>query len=266
LRRSIGIIAHHAKRIAHAVLELPGRVFFGVANPIARLLARSGHPIDARGTASGDVGFRDVDELVEHHFSTRSDPGHINFSSLRDTLRLLGGEEALILETGSSAWGTDSSRLFASYVAAFGGEFLTVDIRVEPLLALRRTVTGRTALYCDDSIRFLKRWVAENPGRRVDLVYLDSFDLDVLAPVKAATHGLEELFAIAPALRDGSLLLVDDTPSVPELLPVEWQDTARDFQARFDMVPGKGMLIDRYLKDRPDVSKIHHGYQVLYRF
>ena len=260
------MMAHAAKRFAAAFLGLPARVFFGVANALARVMAGSGHPLEVRGQNRGEVNFESSDELVDHHFETWSDPSHINFSSLQETLRLLGERPSLILETGTSAWGTDSSRLFDAYVTAFGGEFRTVDIRVEPVVRLRHSLSERSRLSCDDSVRFLKRWVEENPGRRVDLVYLDSWDLDVATPIPAANHGLSEFFAVAPALGEGSLLLIDDTPAEPGWFPIELRDAAQDFESRFGLVPGKGMLVDRYLQGRADVTKVHHRYQALYRF
>jgi hypothetical protein len=262
----LGIIAHRAKRVARAILGLPAKAFYGAASAIARLLAASGHPFETQGRRSHGTRFGSPDELVRAHFDTWSDPSHVNFSSLRDTLSMLDGRPSLILETGSSAWGTDSSRLFDAYVASFGGEFHTVDIRMEPMFKLGGSLTAGSSLTCDDSVRFLRRWVEENPGRQVDLVYLDSWDLDVHDPVPAATHGLEEFLAIAPALGEGSLLLIDDTPADPDWLPIEWREAARDFQAESGMVPGKGMLVDRYLSDRGAVTKVHHRYQVLYRF
>jgi hypothetical protein len=260
------MIAHHIKRAARAVAALPAKAFFRVANAVAGRAASSGRPFEVRGRGPGGGSFRTSDELVAHHFETWSDPGHLNFASLRDTLRLLEEEPSLILETGSSAWGTDSSRLFDAYVACFGGEFHTVDLRLQPLFKLRRSLSERSTLACDDSVRFLRRWVERNPGRRADLVYLDSWDLDVADPLPAGRHGLEELHAIAPGLGEGSLLLIDDTPAYPDLLPVELRDEARAFESEYGMVPGKGMLVDRELADRTDVTKLHHGYQALYRF
>lgn len=58
------------------------------------------------------------------------------------------------------------------------------------MFGLRGSLSERSWLTCDDSVRFLRRWVAENPGRRADLVYLDSYDLDVGDPIEAAIHGL----------------------------------------------------------------------------
>jgi hypothetical protein len=246
---------------------LPGsRQLFDIADRVARLLAGTGHPIELSGRRKPGAAFEGPDELVSHHFETRSEPDHVNADSLRDTLNLLGGKPSLILETGSSAWGTDSSTLFDAYVASFGGEFHTVDIRTKPMLTLRRRLTSRSTMCCDDSVRFLARWVDRNGPRQADLVYLDSWDLDVGAPVEAAIHGLREFFAIASALRRGSLLLIDDTPADPDWFPPEARDAARGFQSTYGMVPGKGMLVDRFLADHPKVTKVHHRYQVLYRF
>jgi hypothetical protein len=166
-----------------------------------------------------------------------------------------------------SAWGTNSTLLFSDYVEAFGGEFWSVDLRMKPLVSVRRSVSGRTVLTCGDSVRFLHRWVVANQSnRKVDFVYLDSFDLDVSNPYPAALHGIREFFAIRPALQAGSLLLVDDTPASPSDCTKGMREPAERFMATEGVMPGKGMLIDRYLEGIANVTKIHHGYQVLYRF
>lgn len=183
-----------------------------------------------------------------------------------DALALLDERPSVILETGSSAWGTNSSRLFDDYVACFGGELRTVDIRIAPLLGLWRDLGPRSVMVCDDSVRFLRRWVEENPGRKADLVYLDSYDLDPASPTPAAVHALRELDAIRPALRDGSLLLVDDTPASTDYFTGPEREAVLRFHESTGLVPGKGMLIDVYLRSDPAVAKIHHRYQALYRF
>jgi len=240
------------------------------ANALGRaalLLADAGTPVRVRGTnASPRRSFASAEQIVEEHFNKRSDPNHVNRQSMSDTIKLLRERPSLILETGSSAWGSDSSRLFDDYVSHFGGEFVTVDNRISPLLRLRSDLGPRSRIVCDDSVRFLHAWVADNPARKVDLVYLDSFDLDLASPTEAAAHGLLELEAIRPALGGGSLLLVDDTPATIDFFPQSERPSARQFVERTGLIPGKGMLIDVYLRDDPVVVKIHHHYQALYRF
>lgn len=243
-------------RLAHRLEILPGRV-----------LPRVGRPLRVRGRATDRLfDFASARALVDHHFSTRSSLDHYAYGSMLEAVERLQEEPSVILETGMSAWGCRSSELFDDYVSCFGGAFSTVDIRARPLLELRDIVGSRTELTCDDSVRFLERWVRSNPGRQVDLVYLDSFDLDPRSPYPAAVHGVREFLAVRPALGEGSLLLVDDTPIDTAACPPEWRDDAAAFLEHEGQMPGKGMVIVPYLDATPGVTKLQHGYQVLYRF
>jgi hypothetical protein len=128
-------------------------------------------------------------------------------------------------------------------------------------------VGARTTLVCDDSVAFLARWVREHPGEHADLVYLDSYDVEFDAPLPAAEHCVREIEAIAPALGPGSLLLVDDTPGSRDDVPPELRDMAEKVHRDLGLWPGKGMHLDAWLADhRPGAEKVHHRYQVLYRF
>jgi hypothetical protein len=205
--------------------------------------------------------------LAEDHFARYSQPDHINYTSMRDAAVLLGGRSATILETGTSAWGTDSTRLWDGYVRAFGGRFWSVDLRAEPRERLAGAVGPNTTLLCADSVDFLTRWVAEHPGVQPDLVYLDSYDVDFGAPEPAGEHCVRELEAVRPALGPGSLVLVDDTPGSLDGIPPELHEAAERIHAEHGAWPGKGMFLDRWLCERGEVvEKVHHRYQVLYRF
>ena len=59
------------------------------------------------------------------------------------------------VETGTSAWGTDSTRLWDNYVTHYGGSFHSVDIRSEPARRLKGQVGKRTRLVTSDSVNFL---------------------------------------------------------------------------------------------------------------
>ena len=203
-------------------------------------------------------------ELLDRHAGCP--PGHINHTSLRDTLQQLGGKPAVILETGSSAWGVNSTCLWDAYVRQYGGSVSSVDIRRAPSRVLRKEVSSATTLVTDDSVRFLDRWRRMHPNARVDLVYLDSWDLDPRSPTPAALHCVREYEAIAPLLRDGSLLLVDDTPGSTEWLTTDLATEADAYHRRHGLWPGKGMLLDLVLAPHPRVTKLHHRYQTLYRF
>lgn len=155
----------------------PKRLALGAARRLGRAgglaLDRAGVTLKQRGLARPRQ-FPSVQELAEHHFSHWSSRDHINRRSLTDALIRLEEKPAVILETGSSAWGTNSSQLFDAYVANFGGDFWTVDLRVGPSRSLRPIVSPRTTLVTGDSVRFIERWVRDHRGLRADLVYLDS--------------------------------------------------------------------------------------------
>ena len=205
-------------------------------------------------------------QIVDDHFEKFSDKTHWNYNTLGKSLFLLENKPSVILETGSSAWGTNSSRLFDEYVNNWGGDFYSVDIRIKPMLVLRNVTHQNSHFYCNDSVAFLTKWVKENTNKKVDLVYLDSWDLDVNDPLPSAIHGLKEFFAIEPALKKGTILTIDDTPNELEMFPEEMREKAQKFYLSEGMYPGKGMLVDLYLSKKPNVEKLDHQYQTIYRF
>lgn len=134
------------------------------------------------------------------------------------TLLEAGGtaRELLIVETGSMRvfdnWEDgQSTRLFDAFVTFHGGEVLTVDLSAECGPLIRQCCGDQVKFTCDDSVRYLNR-LRPQLHRPIDLLYLDSFDLDVLAPSASAFHHMKELAAIWPALGAGSLIAVDDNP------------------------------------------------------
>lgn len=208
-------------------------------------------------------------ELVDFHFRNHSSGDHINRATMEKALSLLHNRPAVILETGSSAWGTNSSKLFDLYVKSRGGEFHTVDIRIDPLCNLYKESSVFSHFYCDDSVSFLKKWVKNHPNQKVDLVYLDSWDVNWKEPIPSAMHGLSEYFAISPALGKGSILIIDDSPANVlnmNFLSTELKNTAEQFYIKYGIMPGKGTLIDILLSKQSNARKIEHSYQIIYEF
>jgi hypothetical protein len=209
--------------------------------------------------------YTDPHALCHDHFRLRSTVEHVNYDSMCHVIDELGGRPQTILETGVSAWGTDSTRLFDSYVRSFGGHLWSVDIEPEHVRRLLPRVGRDTTLVCDDSAAFLARWVGEHPGERAGLVYLDSWDVDFAAPMPAAEHCLRELAAVTPALGEGTLLLIDDSPGSLELVPEHARAEAQSLFGELGVWPGKGMLVQQHLSER-GILPIRHTYQLLYRF
>ena len=208
--------------------------------------------------------YDDPRALGHDHFRWRSRTDHVNYESLCDLLARMGGRPQTIIETGMSAWGTDSTRLFDSYVRSFGGRLWSVDIDRERVEGMRRRVSAATTLACDDSVAFLAHWVAEHAGESADIVYLDSWDVDFAAPLPAAEHCLREVDALSPAMRSGTLLLIDDSPGSLADVPAAAQGSAPAIFAHYGAWPGKGMLVQAHLAER-GILPVSHGYQALYQ-
>lgn len=117
-----------------------------------------------------------------------------------------------IVETGClrepGNWGGDgqSTALFDAFVSHHGGRVQSVDLDPVAVRAARSVVGPRTDVRCADSLEFL--WALE-PGP-IDLLYLDSFDVDWSNPHPSSLHHLSELCAALPKLLPGALIVVDD--------------------------------------------------------
>lgn len=202
--------------------------------------------------------FSNLDDLIIFHFENWSNPDHINKTGMTLGLRSLREQPALILETGSSAWGTNSSRLWASYVRSFGGKFETVDIRHEPRSTLH-DLEDVSEIHVGDSVNFLRNYKLPVGFTQVNLAYLDSWDLDLSAPSASMEHGLAEWEALLPLLRSGSVVVIDDTPIDPQLLGAG----GVEFANSNGFTPGKGALVLANLDSWKDFHVIYHHYNVV---
>lgn len=214
------------------------------------------------------VDLADSDELVAAHFrSFVAYDQQCTAPGFRLALRLLGGRPARIVETGTSAWGVDSTLLFDSYVRHFGGSFDSVDLRALPSDRLRPVVGPSTRLHVGDSVAFLSGLAGETADAGpVDLVYLDSYDLDWADPAPSEAHVVAEWEALRPSAGPGTLVLIDDTPL--DLTWVPRQDLVAAATAHLEAtgtMPGKGARLLRELADDPSVEVLWHGYNVLLR-
>ena len=199
-------------------------------------------------------------------FSNVGKPLHLNYLTFKELFKQMNGRRDLtILETGIASAGTQSTYLFNEYVKKYGGRFLSVDINQYLVNAHQGNMCPATTLVCGDSVKFLGDWVKSNPDKQADVVYLDSYDLDFNNPHPSAMHGLNEYLALAPALKKNSLLLIDDTPSIPYWLDCRNQ-TYNDMIDYFKMnncLPGKGLYVK---KTCTNADILLHNYQLLYKF
>ena len=192
---------------------------------------------------------------------------HINFYTMRRFIELIDEiKEPLIVEAGTSACLTKSSHLFDKYIFARGGDFITVDIN--PGAAYYFTpdiICPKTKTITSDSVEFFNKFnVITN--KKIDAVYLDSYNIEYLNPIDAANHCKKELAALLPHLNDYSIILIDDSPKSPLYLPFR-NDTTSQISTLYEitgLMPGKGMLYEDVLKDSQFDYKVEmHQHQLL---
>ena len=114
-----------------------------------------------------------------------------------------------------------------------------------------------------DSVEFLQETARQTDGRGIDFVYLDSFDIDFEKPMPAAEHCLKEFEAIYPVLTSGAVLLIDDSPSDPRLIPNAFSRVELSGFGSECPPPGKGMLVETLLASQ-GIRRLVPGYQALY--
>ena len=123
-------------------------------------------------------------------------------------------ESPVIVETGvmrgdhgDMAFGDDgcSTFLFDQFINIHGGSFTTVDISENNCNHARSKISNKSTVTCSDSIPFL--W---NFQEKVDMVYLDSYDIEFKNPVPSQVHHIKELACLLKNLKKGSLIVIDD--------------------------------------------------------
>jgi hypothetical protein len=211
-----------------------------------------------------------LEDLINKHFESIGEVDHLCKESMHLALSLVKDDSDLvILETGSSAWGTNSSTLFDKFIVnrSIGNNyscvFKTCDIRINPLLNLYRHLSPNTIFYCSDSISFLKK-EAQNVKEAMYLIYLDSFDLDYLKPNDSGVHGFKEFLAIIPLLKSGTIILIDDSPVSIDYCPSNVREDVTNYQKLNGILPGKGMFIDPIISKMSRIRKVYHKYQIIY--
>lgn len=77
-------------------------------------------------------------------------------------------------------------------------------------VALCRISVSHAWIVHGDSVEFLRSLALSKDSRPIDLLYLDSFDLDCSNPLPSASHHLAELHAAMPLITPETWVVVDD--------------------------------------------------------
>lgn len=183
----------------------------------------------------------------------RTDKRRPGFECMIDHLRKC--QFPLIVETGISRqednfFGDGMSTLIWDAVCnEIQGTVQCVDIDPEACRFAKDRTTDKTMIYCGDSVKFLaaKEVEYDKLTRKIDLLYLDSYDIDINNWHPSAQHHIYELLAIKNALRPGSLVAVDDNLIID------------------GKVIGKGTYVADFMQ-RVGKPMIYQGYQWIWEW
>jgi hypothetical protein len=157
-----------------------------------------------------------------------------------------------ILETGSMhSLGSRAFTLLFGHLAQMpSGRFTTVDVDPVGLQQCRditQTYADSITYVCRDSVSYMES-LSSAEIQKLDLLILDSWDLDVFDPLPSQIHHLRELLAVVKDFQD-CVVVVDDN-----FLPWSWVEvfygdgSIRKLEIG-DAHIGKGTLIRRLLMD-----------------
>jgi hypothetical protein len=159
-----------------------------------------------------------------------------------------------IVETGcvrmADNWSGDgqSTILFDRYASTRPGSRVhTVDLDPAATATCVALVSNTVTVHTGDSVVVLRTIARDLKANNatIDLLYLDSFDLDVNNPAPSAVHHLKELVSIAEVATKKTLVVVDDSPSIARVVVIE---DGKYSIISSPMIGGKGMYVAEYAK------------------
>lgn len=182
---------------------------------------------------------------VSSNLYQRKDGFRLIFEKLIDKNK----ESYFIVETGcaraNSTIRDQSTQIFEDFVNFYNGIVESVDIDPENCEIARGLVGDKVKIHCQDSVTFLK----SRTWKKVDLFYLDSYDVKWRKPLPSAEHHLKEFKSIEKYIMPGTIVAIDDNT----------------FYGNEKARTGKGLMIYEYLKSK-NIYPTYDGYQLIYLF
>lgn len=166
-----------------------------------------------------------------------------------------------VVETGTmwNSLGDDQGAftlIFADLIKNHtGGKLITIDISEQHMNLCKentKNVSNAIDYVVSDSVEYLSK-LSKGFVKNIDLLYLDSWDLDMTDPLPSQIHHLRELSAVYHNLSKNVSIAVDDN-----LMPncwIEWFSYEKNRGSEkmiinsYDKILGKGTLVDRFLLD-----------------
>jgi len=174
-----------------------------------------------------------------------------SMAAIFDALFARRGGDFMIVETGclrvAGNWAGDgqSTFMFDHFATATNSVLFTIDINPYSVTTAREVCSSTVNVVLNDAVSALHALSKTRPGRPIDLLYLDSFDVDFADPVPSAKHHLKELCAAMPMLGPGSLICIDDCKIG-------------------DRPSGKGLFVNEFLSEI-GATLLHDGDQVVWQ-
>ena len=153
-----------------------------------------------------DIFTEKYEYILNHRFST--------FLKMFEYLESLNKNFYSIVETGMARQQNNysgdgmSTLIFDEFISFHDGELYSVDLDPNAIKLCHPLVSSKTSLVQSDSVQFL--FELSKTDINIDLLYLDSFDLDWNNPHPSSFHHMKELTAIIPRIKTGTLVVVDD--------------------------------------------------------
>lgn len=169
-------------------------------------------------------------------------------------------ETGCVRNKGTFAGEGQSTILFDKFSECIPGSLVhSVDISSESTDMCKSLVSSRVQVHTMDSVNFLKHQCPKliNPYKCIDLLYLDSYDVNLNDPHDSAMHHMKELLAAMPLISQNTLILLDDSPSYASFFFEQGQiKLASNLQ-----IGGKGKYIASYMENI-GAKPIAQSYQV----
>lgn len=136
-----------------------------------------------------------------------------------------------------------STILWDQFINIFSGKVYSVDINENNVNFSRSKVSDKTSVILSDSVKFLNQLSNDDNLPFIDLLYLDSYDLDWSNPHPSSFHHIKELLAIKSKVLNNTIIVVDDN----------------------NKNAGKGRYIDEFMKNL-NKTKLIDDYQIAWKW
>jgi hypothetical protein len=205
------------------------------------------------------------DTFIEPYKKSLIDSDSVNrmnyYDYILNKLYLLN-RPIIVVETGTMWNELENNQgaftlIFADFIENYtGGKIITVDISNDHINNCReftKNFSDSIEYVVSDSVSYLKS-LDDNFVSKIDLIFFDSYDVNLNEPLPSEIHHLRELLAVYDRLSDTVCLAVDDN-----LMPGNWVQwitsnnegniVDRTVIKATNEIIGKGTLINRFLLD-----------------